>query len=547
MIERMMMTVTIKMKLIAAFALSACLMLVVGALSLNEMKVLKDRNEKIVHEDFLALQDLAELSILQERIQSTMRDFILMSDSAAHAEAERMLAKFEQEETALIAASYAHASTKEQQVLDQFVALRHQLEKINAQVIKLYKEGELEEATRVLVVEASKSSNEIAMLLHTFSEEEKEALEAAVTLSEREYQLAWAELVGLTGLAISFSVVIAFLVIRSLTRGLRLAKSLSENVADGDLTTTVPTTSKDEIGALLTDLNRMVHDLRGKVGQITSSALNVSAGAEQVSATSCQLQDATVQQAGATEETSASLTEISANIEQTVSATKNTEALALRGAVEARGSKEAVLKASENLGAILEKVRVVQEIARQTDLLALNAAVEAARAGEHGQGFAVVAMEVRKLAERSEAAAKEINTLSGLTMQSSQEALGKMEELVPAIEETSRLMTGISQANTEIAVGIQQISAAVVQIDGTTQTNAAASEELSVTAEELSSQASTLRSVVETFVLSKEDAQPPITATLLEEAEQRPDKDAPQTNGGLKQREVGRQSFRAAA
>jgi methyl-accepting chemotaxis protein len=141
----------------------------------------------------------------------------------------------------------------------------------------------------------------------------------------------------------------------------------------------------------------------------------------------------------------------------------------------------------------------VQEIARQTDLLALNAAVEAARAGEHGRGFAVVASEVRKLAERSQAAAGEIGQLSASTVKAAQEAGQMLSRLVPAIKKTAELVTEISAACREQDVGTDQINQAIQQLDRVTQQNASASEQMSATSEELAAHAEQLQTSVAFF------------------------------------------------
>lgn len=191
--------------------------------------------------------------------------------------------------------------------------------------------------------------------------------------------------------------------------------------------------------------------------------------------------------------------EMAANIKQNADNAAQTEKIARQSSKDAEASGEAVNRAVVAMRTIAEKISIVQEIARQTDLLALNAAVEAARAGEHGKGFAVVASEVRKLAERSRAAASEISSLSGETVQVATEAGDMLNRLVPDIRKTAELVAEISAACREQDIGASQINEAIQQLDKVTQQNSGASEEMSATSEELAAQAEELQSSIAFF------------------------------------------------
>ena len=156
---------------------------------------------------------------------------------------------------------------------------------------------------------------------------------------------------------------------------------------------------------------------------------------------------------------------------------------------------------------IAEKISIVDEIAYQTNLLALNAAIEAARAGDHGRGFAVVASEVRKLAERSQAAAKEIGEVAARSVSVADRSGQLLAQLVTSIRNTSELVNEVSTASQQQLASVTQVSKAMTVVDQVTQRNASAAEELSSTAEEVAAHASTLQELMAFFRAA--DALPP--------------------------------------
>jgi methyl-accepting chemotaxis protein len=155
---------------------------------------------------------------------------------------------------------------------------------------------------------------------------------------------------------------------------------------------------------------------------------------------------------------------------------------------------------------IAEKIDIVEEIARQTDLLALNAAIEAARAGEHGKGFAVVAAAVRRLAERSAEAAGEISKLSVSSVEVAEKAGKLLGQIVPDIGKTSQLVQEITAACNEQNTGAEQINSAIQQLNQVVQQNSSAAEEMSSTSEELSSQAVQLQESISFFKVGNQGA-----------------------------------------
>lgn len=281
-------------------------------------------------------------------------------------------------------------------------------------------------------------------------------------------------------------------------------------VSAGDLETKLPESDrKDEIGEML-DAVRVFHanslktiELSDALSDILSkadqSAVEVAEDSEAVNAAAANISNGASMQAAAAQEASAAIEQMSANIRQSAKNSSETEQIATQSAEEAEKSGAAVESAVKAMRTIADKISIVQEIARQTDLLALNAAVEAARAGEHGKGFAVVASEVRKLAERSQEASQAISELSEETVVVSIEAGDMLGKLVPNIQMTAQLVQEISNATQEQNVAADQVSEAIQELDRIIQDSTVSASLAADTAGKLTSNAGELKAIIGSF------------------------------------------------
>ncbi len=297
---------------------------------------------------------------------------------------------------------------------------------------------------------------------------------------------------------------IAYLTTRSVTRPVREAVRSAERIAAGDLTAAPTERRGDELGRLLEAMREMAGALARTVGEVSGAATAIASASEQVSGSAQALSSGTSEQAASVERTTGVVEHITESIGQNAEHGRRAGEMAAGAAERADDGGRAAVEAVQAMRAIAERIGIIEEIAWQTNLLALNAAIEAARAGEQGKGFAVVASEVRKLADRSKAAAREIGELAGSSVAVVERSGKVLAELVPSIRETANLVQEVAAATGEQAEGVARVTAAMQEIDGVTQRTAAAAEELAATAEELSSQAEALKERVRTFRLPHE-------------------------------------------
>jgi len=305
--------------------------------------------------------------------------------------------------------------------------------------------------------------------------------------------------------SILIGVLSATWITRLITTSLNDNIKLMEKIAAGDLRRNITVENNDELGKLRRALNEMQAHLYQVVKQVRETTNRLFEMANEVSFTAKALSDGATQQAAGVEEISAAMEEMTSAIEQNADNARHTSKIASASSMRADEGGKAVNDTVNSMQQIASKVRVVEEVAYKTNLLALNAAIEAARAGEHGSGFAVVAEEVRTLAEHTQISAREILNLVANSLQVADKAGKLLKEIVPSAQNTAALIEGITYSSDEQAAGIKQINVTMVNLDHVTQHNAAASETLAVTAETMNHEAERLQQLMLFFKLQDND------------------------------------------
>ncbi|WP_270171238.1 methyl-accepting chemotaxis protein [Paenibacillus sp. SYP-B4298] len=504
-------------KILASFIMVAMIAGVVGVIGvLNIRKI--DKNYSKMYLDYgVSIGNLGQAGINFHMIRNSVRDILLHVDSQKQQATLATIKGLDEELTKLL--DTYERSINSEEMRAQFKSLQQSREEyrvLRDQTITLAMDGRTEEGLRTLS-QATPYSDQVGELLDLMFDQKRTA---GLALSE-EYSGVTSNtvmtMVAVVVAAILIAIGLGVFISRIITRPVNKLVATANQIADGDLDVRIEAHSQDEVGVLAQAFRKMTDNMNHVLNNIQTASEQVASGARQVSESGQLLSQGAAEQASSVEQLTASVEQISVQTQLNASTAEQANRLAedAKGtAVKGNEQMQQMLAAMDDINlsseSISKIIKVIDEIAFQTNILALNAAVEAARAGQHGKGFAVVAEEVRNLAARSAGAAKETTDLIEGSirkvkdgMHIAGETAAALNQIVEGITRAAELVGNISEASNEQAAGISQINQGIMQVSQVVQTNSATSEESAAASEQLSSQAALLKEQVGRFKLKK--------------------------------------------
>ncbi|WP_025918138.1 methyl-accepting chemotaxis protein [Herminiimonas sp. CN] len=404
--------------------------------------------------------------------------------------------------------------------LDAISALRDKFVPVQAKFVALVNQDAKDEAMLKLLFSVRPLQAKYFAQIDNFINYQNSRMEQSGAQSTLAANRTGLLILALAAVAGALSVLVGFLVSRSITQPLNEAVAVAKRVADGDLCSTIAAKAFDETGMLMQALQHMNQSLSKIVGDVRSGTETIASVSSQIASGNLDLSSRTEQQASSLQQTAASMFALTGTVRENADNAHQANQLAACASEVAAKGGAVVAQVIGTMGSINDSSRkivdiigVIDGIAFQTNILALNAAVEAARAGEQGRGFAVVASEVRNLAQRSAAAAREIKALIGDSVDKVEagsklvrQAGLTMDEVVASVARVTDIMAHITAASQEQSTGIEQVNRAISQMDQVTQQNAALVEEAAASAEAMQDQAVNLARVVSVFKLPGRNA-----------------------------------------
>lgn len=503
-------------KLIIGFIIVAMIAAVIGVVGTINIKTIDDADTELYETMTVPLGELVTIVESYQRMRGNVKDLVLATTPEEILDLEERINTRNQEFDKNLSSFKTTLITEEgKKLVEDIISNKARYDGLVTQVIDYIKLGDKESALFIINGEGNdirtKIENDYRRLMEIKVNAAAETAKNNTSLANT----AMTMMMGFIAIGVILSIILGFLISNIIKKPLNKMVNVAKEISEGNLDVELDVNTKDEIGDLAKAFRKMSENINEVMTNINSASEQVAAGSMQVSDSSMSLSQGATEQASSVEELTASIEEIAAqtrqnasNAEKAKEMSSSAQMYAEKGNEQMQDMVNAMKGINDSSNNISKIIKVIDDIAFQTNILALNAAVEAARAGQHGKGFAVVAEEVRNLAARSANAAKEttsmiegsIKEVDGGTKLANETAQA-LKMIVDGVSKAAELVGEIAVASNEQALAVEQINQGIMQISDVVQTTSATAEETAAASEELSSQADMLKSQVATFKL----------------------------------------------